>query len=66
MDFLRLALERSGSAEEALHVIIALLEQYGQSGNCGMDHGMYYHNSFLIADRQAAWVLETAISSGRR
>jgi secernin len=60
MDFLRLALERSASAEEALHVIIALLEKYGQSGNCSREHGLYYHNSFLIADRREAWVLETA------
>ncbi len=60
MDFLRLALERSTSAEEALHVIIALLETYGQSGNCSREHALYYHNSFLLADRQGAWVLETA------
>jgi len=60
MDFLRLALERSSSAEEALHVIIELLEAFGQSGNCGFDHSLYYDNSFLIADRSTAWVLETA------
>lgn len=60
MDFLRLALERSASAEEALHIIINLLEEYGQSGNCSAHHQLYYHNSFLIADRQNAWVLETA------
>lgn len=60
MDFLRLALERAASADEALEVIIALLEQYGQGGNCGFSHPMYYHNGFLIADRQNAWVLETA------
>ena len=60
MDILRLALERSTSAEEALHVIVGLLEKYGQSGNCSAIHGLYYHNSFLIADRTEAWVLETA------
>jgi dipeptidase len=60
MDFLRLALERSKTAEEALDVITTLLEQYGQSGNCGFDHEMYYHNSFLICDQTEAWVLETA------
>ena len=60
MDILRLALERSASAEEALHVIIGLLQDFGQSGNCSVDHALYYHNSFLMADRTSAWVLETA------
>jgi dipeptidase len=59
MDFLRLALERAASADEALEVIIDLLETYGQGGNSGL-HPLYYHNSFLIADPKAAWVLETA------
>ncbi len=60
MDYLRLALERSKSADEALKVITDLLEQYGQSGNCGYDHKFYYHNSFLICDPINAWILETA------
>ena len=60
MDFLRLALERASSAEEALQVMIDLLETYGQGGNCGFTHQMYYHNGFLIADRESAWVFETA------
>lgn len=60
MDFLRLALERAKTAEEALNVITDLLETYGQSGNCGFSHPMYYHNSFLICDTHDAWVLETA------
>ncbi len=60
MDFLRLALERASSAEEALDVMIDLLETYGQGGNCGFTHEMYYHNGFLIADREEAWVFETA------
>jgi len=60
MDFLRLALERASSSEEALEEIITLLEIYGQGGNCGFSHSFYYHNSFLIADPDSAWVLETA------
>lgn len=59
MDFLRLALERADSALKALQVITELLEKYGQSGNCGHTHAMYYHNSYLIADEKEAWVLET-------
>ncbi|MDY6847055.1 MAG: C69 family dipeptidase [Chloroflexota bacterium] len=60
MDFLRLALERTSSAKEALALMIDLLETYGQGGNCGFNHSMFYHNGFLIADPQEAWVFETA------
>ena len=60
MDLLRLALERAQNARAALDVITNLLAQYGQGGNCGFKHPTYYHNSFIIADAQEAWVLETA------
>ena len=61
MDILRLALERGGNAEEAVDVILKLLNDYGQGGICGFeDKRMSYHNSFLIADREKAFVLETA------
>jgi secernin len=60
MDFIRLALERTKSAAEALRCIVDLLENLGQSGNCSFDQSLYYHNSFLIADPKEAWVLETA------
>jgi dipeptidase len=60
MDLLRLALERGATAREALQVMIDLLEQHGQGGNCGFAHKLYYHNSFLIADPHEAWVWETA------
>ncbi|XP_063284719.1 secernin-3 [Pelobates fuscus] len=60
MDLVRLGLERANSAEASLEVIISLLETYGQGGNC-MEGSMSftYHNSFLIADRKEAWILET-------
>lgn len=60
MDFLRLALERSRTAESALQTLIRLLEVYGQGGNCGFTHPFYYDNSYIVADTQEAWVLETA------
>jgi len=60
MDFIRLALERSQTAYDAMMWIIHLLEEYGQGGNCGFSHPFYYHNSFILADSQEAWVLETA------
>lgn len=60
MDMVRLALERSKTAREALDLLISLLEIYGQGGNCGFDHDFYYDNAFLILDREALYVLETA------
>jgi len=61
MDLLRLALERSKTALTALETITELLAKYGQGGRCGyQDKSLTYHNSFIIADPQEAWVLETA------
>lgn len=61
MDILRLSLEISKTAKEALENCIYYLEKYGQDA-CGgySDKKFYYHNSFLIADKTEAYVLETA------
>ncbi len=61
MDMLRLALERCNSAQNALNLITELIETYGQDA-CGgySNKNFFYHNSFLIADKTEAWVLETA------
>ncbi len=63
MDMVRIALERSKNAKEALELLVSLLETYGQGGNCGFDHDFYYDNAFLIMDRKELYVLET---SGKR
>jgi secernin len=60
MDFIRLALERASTVDEALDVMIELLETYGQGGNAMFSGKMYYHNGFLIADPHSAWIFETA------
>lgn len=62
MDLLRLALEQSRSARQALENIITLIEKYGQGGNCGYRKRFLYMNSFLIADQREAYVLETVKS----
>lgn len=60
MDMLRLALESSATARDALEKLKELNEKYGQDANGGYQSDFYYHNSFLIADADEAFVLETA------
>lgn len=59
MDLLRLALEQSKNAKEAVEVLIYYLEEYGQGGNCGFDKQFYYDNSFLITDGKETYIMET-------
>ena len=60
MDMIRLALERTKTADEALDCITELLALYGQGGNGSFEGNLTYHNSFIIADRAKAYILETA------
>ena len=60
MDLLRFGLERGATAREAMAVITALLEEYGQNANASRLYDKRYENSFFIADREEIWLLETA------
>jgi secernin len=61
MDLVRLALERSTTARQAVDVMGALIEQYGQFGS-GVPTKTHdiggYDGSFLIADPREAWIVE--------
>lgn len=60
MDLIRIALERCKTAYDALMLTTSLIEKYGQGGNAGYRHSLFYHNSFIFADPIEAYVLETA------
>ena len=60
MDLVRLALERGKTSRKALDVIVLLLEKHGQGGVCELGGVNKCHNSFLITDKNEAWVLETS------
>ncbi len=61
MDLMTLSLQRSKTAYEALNLITNLIDEYGQGGVASkVIHDYIYHNSFIIADLNEAWVLETA------
>ncbi|TXT50168.1 MAG: peptidase U34 [Spirochaetes bacterium] len=63
MEILRKALARERTAKEALEFICAFVETHDQGGNGAYKGSLYYDNSYLIADPNEAYVLETA---GRR
>lgn len=62
MELVRLGLERAKTAKEAVEVITDLIAEHGQFSSGGPSVGPEdgaYNNSFIIADRTEAYVLET-------
>jgi secernin len=60
MDLVRLGLERARSAEEARDILIDLLTTHGQGGIADAARNEAYDSSFLIADPEHAFVLDTS------
>jgi hypothetical protein len=59
-DLMRLGLERARDCQEALEVMIPLLETYGQGGSAELKGNSHFDSSFLMADTSRAYILETA------
>lgn len=59
-DLMRLALERTRTCHEAIEFMTAMLEQYGQGGNCELKGNSHFDSSFIMADTSEAYILETA------
>ena len=59
-DLMRLALERTRTCKEAIDLMTALLEKYGQGGSAEMKGNSHFDSSFLMADTREAFILETA------
>jgi dipeptidase len=60
MDILRTTLEQAGTAAEAVKLIARSVETGSQGGNGAYKGTLVYNNSYLAADAQEAWIIETA------
>lgn len=60
MDLLRLALERTATAREAIDLLGTFLSQYGQNANANVRYDRRYENSYLLVDPEEIWLMETA------
>ena len=60
MDILRLVLHNAESGNQAVQMIIDLIERFGQGGDASYKGHLSYHNSFLVQDSSEAFILETA------
>jgi secernin len=60
MDLVRLGLERATSADQAVALITDLIQRHGQGGVADPVTGDAYSSSFLIADPDDVWIVETS------
>ena len=61
MDLLRLTLEQARTAPEACNILIGYLQKYGQGGPASYRYKNFrYDNSFIIADHESSFIIETA------
>ncbi len=59
-DLLRLMLERASNCAEALDVFGDLLSRFGQGGNCELRGNSHFDSSYMVSDRETAFVIETS------
>lgn len=60
MAILRRALETCATCDEAVSAISQLLRENGQNANAHPTADRRYENTFILADSEEAWVMETA------
>ncbi|MCB9621366.1 MAG: peptidase family C69 [Sandaracinus sp.] len=61
MDLQRLVLERATTADDALALLVELLDRFPQGGPMARrDRSFRYFSSFVLADARRAWIVETA------
>ncbi len=64
MDLVRLVLERCHDAEAAVSLLAEMVRMVGQGGSCHEGARRPYWSSFLVADPQRAFVVETSADLG--
>lgn len=59
-DLMRIGLERAHNCREAIEIMTALLEKFGQGGSAELKGNSHFDSSYLMADTREAYILETA------
>ncbi len=59
-DLMRLGLERARNCQEAIEIMTALLEKYGQGGSAELKGNSHFDSSYIMSDTSEAYIMETA------